>query len=63
MLLAGRDASLRGKEAQAFDEVYDARWRSECFHLVAVGLQVAELVLRNCVCDPVLVAIDEGASS
>lgn len=61
MLFVGHDASLRGKEAQAFNEVYEVCWRPECFQLVAVVLQAEELALRNCVCDPVLMPIYESA--
>jgi hypothetical protein len=55
----GDDTSLLGEDAQAFEELLDACWWSKGFELVAVGLEATALALRNGVCDPVLMAIDE----
>jgi hypothetical protein len=61
MLFHGDETSLLGEDAQAFEESLNACWRPEGFELVAVSLQAAMLALRNGVCDPVLMPIDEVA--
>jgi hypothetical protein len=59
MLFHGDDPSLLGEDTQAFEELLDACWRPKGFELVAVGLDATALALRDGVCDPVLMAIDE----
>jgi hypothetical protein len=55
----GDDTSLLGEDAQAFEELLQACWWPKGFELVAVGLEATALTLRNGICDPVLMAIDE----
>ena len=61
MLFHGDETPLFGEDAQAFEESLYACWRPKGFELVAVSLQATTLALRNGVCDPVLMAIDEIA--
>lgn len=61
VLIRGDHTSLLGEDAQAFEELLGACWRSEGFEMVAVSLQAAELAICDGICNLVLMAIDDTA--